>query len=525
LPPVCLRGKKTTREGSAAGPLPFPLPLIGGGGARLARTHTHMSHDARCDVLNNVDLLVNVLRMAGHAHLCDAAARQRALASAGRAGDIEDDDLIAEWLRSSHAECVQLGEAVISVSKRWREAVLRNHSDASWLPEEWVAMKIKRLPLTFMFKGYGHNVVYGVVRYMQLEWQVKCTRFEVTRPELRVISMVCEVGKKTYVLPDNLEDLSSDLDCAFDIDNVFDNMRFGFFVRERFAIIEDSPDMFSEAHNPDGTRVLPCGIGPPLPIMEADARDSKDVVEAVAKYQRLVPEEWEADHYVDIGRFDSSHPTTWTEPLPCPFVLVGKHKGVSRWWLGEGEHESLHLDVHNCTGFFERVELDQPDGVVIFTFRICRKMAFMAKVDQVAGKVTDWARRYEMELTVLDKEWCRHDSRVWCILTPRRCRAYDFLTSFRAYLITHLESHNMSALDAWECESAFLHSHDPCAYNLGLGLHHLMNVTRHHPYAEADDRAMLQSGQARDALRRMWDGYVAWVPGQIAAMMRRVTSS
>ena len=96
---------------------------------------------------NDADLLVNVLRMAGHAHLCDAAARQRALASAGRASDIEDDDLIAEWLRSSHAECVQLGEAVISVSKRWRDAVLRNHSDASWLPEEWVAMKIKRLPL------------------------------------------------------------------------------------------------------------------------------------------------------------------------------------------------------------------------------------------------------------------------------------------------------------------------------------------------------------------------------------------
>lgn len=383
-------------------------------------------------------------------------------------------------------------------------------------------MTIKRLPLTFRRESYGVvHAVYGVVLRMQLDWQVRFTRYG-SVPMLRVISMVCNVGDETYVLPDNLTALSVALNCTCTIEDVLDYMSFGASVRGRFVDLNPGydamgefgylSDMFAETQNPDGTRVLPCGVGPPLPIL--GARDSLYVVEAVAKYQRLVPEEWEVDGYYDEGQLGDSF---WMEPLPCPFVHVGRgeHRGISRFWVNDGEDTSLHLDVHHCTGFYEHVEIEG------FTFRICRRMAFMANTCEVAGKVAEWARRYEMDVTVLDRAWCRHTGRVWCIFAPRRCRVDDFLTSFRAYLITRLGSHDMSALNEWEWGSVLLRSHGPCAYNLGRGLHHLMNVTRYHPEARADDRALLRSGPARELMRRLWDGYVAWGSGQTAATMRR----
>lgn len=62
-----------------------------------------------------------------------------------------------------------------------------------------------------------------------------------------------------------------------------------------------------------------------------------------------------------------------------------------------------------------------------------------------------------------------------------------------------------------------LFSYGPYAYSLGKGLPHLMNVTRYHPYSTEEDLA-LRTGPSTKAIRQLWDGYSAWLPGQRTAL-------
>ena len=490
------------------------------------------------EVMENEDLLVHVLRMAGHAPLRRAFFRRRALADGeGRREKVEDDNEFIEAVDDAHVDAVTLGEEAIAVCKTWRKAVLRNHSDVEWLRsvswqrsgsvvDPWVcAMAVRSLPLSFMTRRQE----LGVVHHLRLDWQVRFTGHSEPDHSLSVVSMVCEVGGKTYTLPDDLPAL----DVTRTLDNVLDSMRFGFFGKDgqffelnpkydaihcKFGCYK--PEMFAGTLNPDGTLVLACGVRPPLPLFcPRVAEDTHHVVDAVAKYERMVPEEWEVDDYSTLtGHFDERG-QRWTEPLPCPFVQVGPdtHAAVSTWWYENGDQQ--HLDVHQLAGFYEHFFISHASGG--FTFRVCRKLAFMAKYDHVAdrvgGKVARWADRYELDWEVLDRKWCKHSSRVWCLFTPRRCRVDDFLTSFRAYLITHWGEHDMSSLVEWEWRGVMLFSYGPYAYSLGKGLPHLMNVTRYRPYSTEEDLT-LRTGPSTKAIRQLWDGYSAWLPGQRTAL-------